>query len=102
MATSKEFIHNFLEDLELLGVRVYPMMGDYVVYCNDKTVGCICDERLFVKITPASRRLLEGAPELPPYAGAKPRYLVENSNKEFLAGLLQAIAAGLPAPKKRK
>lgn len=102
MATSKEYIENFLEVLELHGVRVYPMMGDYVVYCDDKTVGCICDNHLFVKITPASSKLLSGAPELPPYAGAKPRYLVENEDKQFLAELLQAIAAGLPAPKKRK
>ena len=34
MATSKEFIEKFLEGLELYGVRVYPMMGEYVVYCN--------------------------------------------------------------------
>ena len=102
MATSKEFIEHFLEGLELYGVRVYPMMGDYVVYCDDKTVGCICDDHLFVKITPASGKLLAGAPELPPYAGAKPRYLVENGDKEFLIKLLQEVAAGLPAPKKRK
>ncbi len=102
MATSKEFIEKFLEGLELYGIRVYPMMGEYVVYCNDKTVGCICDNRLFVKITPASGRFLTGAPELPPYAGAKPRYLVENTDKEFLIKLLKEVAAGLPAPKKRK
>ncbi len=102
MATSKEYINGFLQFLELNGVRVYPMMGDYVVYCNDRAVGCVCDNRLFVKITPASRKLLAGAPELPPYAGAKPRYLVENDDKQFLAKLLQAVSADVPAPKKRK
>ncbi len=102
MATSKEFIEKFLEGLELYGIRVYPMMGEYVVYCNDKTVGCICDNRLFVKIMPASGRFLKGAPELAAYAGAKPRYLVENTDKEFLIELLQEVASGLPAPKKRK
>lgn len=102
MATSKEYIQNFLEVLEFHGVRVYPMMGDYVVYCDDKTVGCICDNHLFVKITPASGKLLSGAPELPPYAGAKPCYLVESEDKQFLIELLQAIAAELPTSKKRK
>ena len=101
MATSQAYIKNFIEGLELFGVRVRPMMGDYVVYCDDKSVGCICDERLFVKITPASSALLEGAPELPPYAGAAPRYLVENGDKKFLARLLQEVAAEL-SPKKRK
>lgn len=102
MATSREWIGKFLEGLELNGVRVYPMMGEYVVYCNDKAVGCVCDEKLFVKITPESRRVLDGAPELPPYIGAKPRYLVENGDKQFLAELLQSVAAGLPAPKPKR
>lgn len=102
MATLREYIENFLDGLELCGVRVYPMMGDYVVYCDDKPVGCICDNHLFVKITPASRKMLEGAPELPPYAGAKPRFLVENPDKGFLGELLQAVAAELPKPKPKR
>ena len=93
MATSRKYIENFLEGIELFGVRVRPMMGDYVVYCMDKTVGCICDERLFIKITSASSALLEGAPKLPPYVGASERYLVENGDKKFLAELFKAIAA---------
>ena len=101
MATSKAYIENFLEGLESAGVRVRPMMGDYVVYCNDISVGCICDERLFVKMTPASDRLLEGAPALPPYEGAGLRYLVLNGDKEFLAKLLQAVSCEVPS-KKRK
>ena len=101
MATPREYIENFLEGLELFGVRVRPMMGDYVVYCNDKTVGSICDGRLFVKITPASRKLLEGAPALPPYEGARPSYLVEYGDKQFLAELLQAVAAELPNSKRK-
>ena len=100
MATSREYIENFLEDLELFGVRVRPMMGDYVVYCGDKTVGCICDERLFVKVTPASSELLEGAPKLPPYEGAGSRYLVESGDKQFLIKLLQAVAAEVKPKRK--
>ena len=102
MATPRAYIDNFLEGLEFAGVRVRPMMGDYVVYCSEKAVGCICDEKLFVKITPASTKLLEGAPQLPPYEGAGLRYLVESGDKEFLATLLKAIAAELPQHKKRK
>ena len=101
MATSHEYIENFFDGLEFGGVRVRPMMGDYVVYCNDKTVGCICDVRLFVKITPASRKMLEGAPQLPPYEGASLHYLAESGDKQFLAALLQAVAAEVQ-PKKRK
>lgn len=100
MATERKFIEELLEDL--CEVRVYPMMGEYVLYCREKSVGCICDNRLFVKITPHSKRYLGGAPEIPPYVGAKPRYLVENLDKAFLQELLIAVADGLPAPKKKK
>ena len=100
MATPHDYIESFLEGLEPYGVRVRPMMGDYVVYCNDRAVGCICDGRLFVKITPASRQMLDGALQLPPYEGAGLRYLVESGDKQFLAKLLQAVA-GEVAPKRK-
>jgi TfoX/Sxy family transcriptional regulator of competence genes len=100
MATEKKFIEEFLAGL--FEVRVHPMMGEYVLYCRDKSVGCICENQVFVKITPQSKRYLEGAPEVPPYLGAKPRYLVENLDKSFLQELLLAVADGLSAPKKKK
>ncbi len=103
MATDRNYIQIFLEGLELYGVRVRPMMGEYVVYCNDKVVGDVCDNKLFVKITPESKALLPAAPELPPYAGAKPYLLVEDmGDMQFVAHLLQRVAEGLPAPKSRK
>lgn len=100
--TSKEQINEFLEGLELFGVRVYPMMGDYVVYFGEKPVGCVCDNRLFVKETPVSRTLFGDCPMLPPYMGAKPRYLVEHYDKAELAEKLFKVAEQLPLPKKRK
>lgn len=84
-------------------VRVRPMMGEYVLYCKEKVVGDVCDNRLYLKITPASRNYLDGAPEVPPYVGAKPYYLVENTaDKAFLAEAMSAIADALPAPRKKK
>ena len=91
MATDRNYIQIFLEGLELYGVRVRPMMGE------------VCDNKLFVKITPESKALLPAAPELPPYAGAKPYLLVEDmGDMQFVAHLLQRVAEGLPAPKSRK
>ena len=58
MASEKQFIEEFLEGL--WEVRVRPMMGEYVLYCREKVVGDVCDNRLFVKITPASAEMLEG------------------------------------------
>ena len=99
MATDKNFINEFLEGL--LEVRVYPMMGEYVLYCREKVVGSICDNRLFIKVTPVSQKLLNGFPTVPPYLGAKPCFLVETTDKAFLQDLLFAVADGLPARKKK-
>lgn len=100
MATDKRFIEELTEGL--WEVRVRPMMGDYVLYCRDKVVGDVCDNRLYIKITPASRVLLSGAPEIPPYLGAKPHFCVESRDKAFLQKLLFAVADDLPLPEKRK
>ncbi len=100
MATDKAFLEELLAGLE--NVRVHPMMGEYVLYCNEKSVGCVCDNTLFVKITPASDTRLKGAPSLPPYLGAKPRYVVASRDRAFLQELLSAVADGLLAPKKKK
>lgn len=102
MATSREYIENFLKGLDFRGVRVYPMMGEYVVYCEDVPVGCICDNKLFVKITNASRKLCPDAPEIPPYPGAKPRFLVESVDAEFISELLHVLAANLPRSKAKR
>ncbi|MDE7158958.1 MAG: TfoX/Sxy family protein [Clostridiales bacterium] len=100
MATDKNFVNEFLDGL--FEVRVYPMMGEYVLYCRDKVVGSICDNRLFIKVTPVSQKLLKDFPMEPPYLGAKPHFLVETTDKSFLQDLLFAVADGLPAPKKKK
>lgn len=103
MATDQGYIEYFLEGLEGADVRVRPMMGEYVVYCKDKVVGDVCDNKLFVKITPVSRSILGNAPELPPYEGAKPYFFVEDTDdKEFLRKLFSEVADGLPASKKKR
>ena len=83
-------------------MRVYPMMGEYVLYCREKVVGGIYDNRLLVKPVPAAQKLLPEARYELPYVGAKPMLLVENYDKPFLQELLTAVAAALPAPKKKR
>ena len=100
MATERSFIEEFL--LGLVDVRVHRMMGEYVLYCREKSVGCICDNRVYIKITPQSKRYLDGCAEVPPYLGAKPRYLVEKTDKEWMQEMLFAVADGLSAPKPKK
>lgn len=101
MATTKETALALVEGLR--EVRLYPMMGDYVLYCREKAVGCICDGKVFIKITPVSSLMLgENSPREIPYAGAQPRFVVNADDKAALQELLFAVADALPAPKKKK
>lgn len=100
MATQKKTVEEILTGL--FEVRVLPMMGEYVLYCRDKVIGGIYDDRLLVKITPASREMLPCCEEVSPYPGAKPQFFVETREKAFLQALFVAVAESLPAPKKKR
>ena len=104
MASSKEYLEYLLEQLSALeGVTHRAMMGEYILYVDGKIVGGVYDDRLLVKPTPAAVRLMPDAPRELPYEGAKEMLLVEEvDDREFLAALITAVAADLPAPKKKR
>ena len=55
MASSKEYLGYVLEQLsEVEGLRYRPMMGEYLIYCRNKLVGGVYDDRLLVKPTKAA------------------------------------------------
>lgn len=102
MASSKEYLDYVLEQLnEVPGLRYRPMMGEYLLYCQNKLVGGVYDDRLLVKPTPLARALLPDAPREVPYPGGKPMLLVtEMENKRLLRELLEAIASDVCASRK--
>ena len=104
MASSKEYLEFLLEQLSALeGVTHRAMMGEYILYVDGKIVGGVYDDRLLVKPTPAAVRLMPDAPRELPYEGAKEMLLVEEvDDRKFLAALITAVAADLPAPKKKR
>ena len=56
-----------------------------------------------MKPTASARRMMPDAPSELPYEGAKEMLLVEDiDDREFLCGLLNAMAEELPAPKKKR
>lgn len=63
MATTKEYHDYVLECLNKAGeVTSRKMMGEYCLYYNGKLFGDICDNRLLVKQTETSKRLLADCP----------------------------------------
>lgn len=104
MSTSKDFINFVLEQLSSLdGITARPMMGEYILYYNNKIAAYVCDGRLLVKPTEAAKKYLPSLVYEPPYEGAKDMLLVEDlDSAEFLSGLFEAIYPELPEPKPKK
>jgi len=110
MATTQDFALFVTEQMSGAGpVSSRKMMGEYVVYLEEKVVALICDNRLFIKPTEAGRTFIEQstlapAVQAPPYPGAKPFFLIEEKleDRDFLAQLLQVSYKELPIPKPKK
>ena len=104
MASSKDYLNFILEQLSgLEGITYRAMMGEFILYYQERIFGGIYDDRLLVKPTAAAKRLLPEAPEELPYEGAKPMLLVEEvDDSAFLCELCEAMLPELPAPKKKK
>jgi len=107
MSTSPSTVQFLLDQLSSLeGVRAQKMFGEYAVYYEEKVVLLVCDNQLFVKLTPQGRELLgaryaEGCP----YPGAKPAILLGAEtleNAELFVELVRATAASLPPPKPKR
>ncbi len=103
MASSKEFVQFVLEQLSALGdVSVRPMMGEYVLYCHDRVVGGIYDDRLLLKPTASALALMPDAGRDIPYEGAKEMLVADVDDAERTCRAVEAIASDLPAPKPKK
>ncbi|EKD88573.1 MAG: hypothetical protein ACD_34C00459G0002 [uncultured bacterium] len=105
MATDEEFIKFLVEQMELAGeIRYRKMFGEYAIYCNEKVVALVCDNKLYVKPTDAGKEYIGNVDEAPPYQGAKLYFFIEDQfeNKEWLCDLIRITENELPIPKPKK
>ena len=104
MASKKEYLDFVLEQLSQLdGITYKAMMGEYILYYQDRIFGGVYDDRLLVKPTESAKQLVPTAPLELPYEGAKPMLLVEDiDNRELLTQLVRQMYDELPQPKKKK
>ncbi len=104
MASSKEYLNFILEQLsELEDVTYRAMMGEFILYYRGKIVGGIYDDRFLVKPTKSAISYMSNVTYELPYEGAKEMLLVDDlDNKDYLAGLFNAMYDELPAPKTKK
>ena len=107
MSTSQGTIDFLLDQLSgLAGVHARKMFGEYALYCGDKVVALVCDNQLFVKLTPPGKALVGPSyQEGEAYPGAKPSILIGADlieDDERLCELVRITAAALPPPKPKR
>jgi TfoX/Sxy family transcriptional regulator of competence genes len=93
--------------LEQLGpaVTAKKMFGEYGLYLDGKMFALVCDDQLFVKLTPAGKELLGEVEEGPPYPGAKNAFIIPGERWDdaaWLAELAKHTARELPDPQQKR
>jgi TfoX/Sxy family transcriptional regulator of competence genes len=106
MSTSPLTIEKILSAVSAAGpVRARAMFGEYALYCDDKLVGLICDDALFMKITAISDGFLDMTQAAKPYPGAKDCLKVPDdmlADRAWISRFVRETADSLPAPKPKK
>jgi TfoX/Sxy family transcriptional regulator of competence genes len=102
MASKQRTLDFILEQIATSGsVRAKKMFGEYGIYCDEKMVALICDDRFFLKPTVAGRAFLGNCVEGHPYPGSKPWFVIPEDNwdeQEWMAHVIRLTAAELPLP----
>ena len=106
MASHQDFVDYVAEQLREAGaICSRKMFGEYGLYCDGIFFAVICDDQLFVKVTPAWEAAFPQLPKAPPYEGARDYILVEDPDcRETMAALARVTreALGGPPPGKRR
>lgn len=100
MPCTADFIEFVCSALAPLGeVRSRKMMGDYVIYLNDKCVITACDNMAFVKKLPCIADLMADAECGCPYEGAKEAYILDFQDRQKVLRVIEMLWEDLPFPK---
>lgn len=103
MACSTDFIAFICDVLAPLGeVRSRKMMGDYVIYVNDKCVITACNNIAFIKKLPCIAELMADAETGCAYKGAKEGYILNFHDRQKVLKVIETLWEELPFPKSKK
>ena len=103
MPCTANFIEFVCDALAPLGeVRSRKMMGDYVIYLNDKCVITACDNMAFVKKLQCIADLMADAECGCPYEGAKEAYILDFQDRQKVLRVIEMLWEDLPFPKSRR
>ncbi len=103
MACSTDFIESICDALAPLGeVRSRKMMGDYIIYVNEKCVITACDNIAYVKKLPCIAALMADAECGCPYQSAKEAYILDFADRHKALKVIETIWEYLPPKSKKK
>ncbi len=103
MACSTAFIEFVCDVLAPLGeVRSRKMMGDYVIYVNEKCVITACDNIAYIKKSPSVAEMMADAECGCPYQGAKESYILDFRDRQKVLRVIEALWEDLPFPKSKR
>ena len=87
MATNQDYFTFVLELLrEVDGISSKKMMGEYILYKDNIIFGGVYDNRFLMKKTKALEE--EDFKEVIPYPSAKPMYLIDSEDSEYISELV--------------
>ena len=104
MPSNKDYLDFVLNQIsELKNVSWRAMMGEYVIYYQQKVIGGIYDDRFLLKPTRTALEILNEAGLTPgmdfPYPGAKEMIVADIDDQALTCRMIAAIANDLPAKK---
>ena len=103
MASSPEFVAFACEQLAGLGeITSRKMFGEYLIYINNKPAIMVCDNTPMVKKLPELLELMQGAPDVYPYEGAKVHLALDIENHALTRQVLEVIDRVTPVSKRKK
>lgn len=103
MACTSEYIDFICDSLAPLGeVRSRKMMGDYVIYLNEKCVLTACDNCAYIKKLKCIEPLMADAETGYAYPGAKESYILDFGDAAKARQVISTLWQALPFPKNKK
>lgn len=104
MSSSPQYLQFVLEQLsDLPSISWRPMMGEYILYYQDKIIGGVYDNRFLIKPVKSALSLLKEPVYETPYPGAKQMLLIQQlEDKDFLTSLIKTIYDDFPTPSPKR
>lgn len=92
MASHPDFVAYVVEQMRGAGsIRARKMFGEYGLFCDGTFFGVICDDQLFIKLTPQGEAAFPGLPKAPSHEGASDSFVIEDVDEPAIAVELTRI-----------